>query len=160
MKKKKERKNKRRMEDKLLPWATFVSKASTSLFASSCLYVSMIEHPARLNMNVKDALQQFQLTFPRVATLQSTFALLATGSGLLHYYYMKDSKMLTAVLLVASAVPYTFIALMPTNRLLLDNENASKDLVKSRSLLEKWGKLHLYRTVVGLVAMVDLLYHF
>ena len=47
-------------------------------------------------------------------------------------------------------VPFTFLVIMPTNhQLLIPGGLASGE---TRALLEKWGKLHAVRTVLGLLA--------
>jgi Domain of unknown function (DUF1772) len=54
---------------------------------------------------------------------------------------------------IGSVVPFTFIAIMPTNHRLLD---PGRDLAldETRKLLEKWGRLHAVRSTLGLVASV------
>jgi uncharacterized membrane protein YccC len=48
-------------------------------------------------------------------------------------------------------VPYTLVAIMPTNRLLLDPA-LPPDAPEARRLLRRWGALHAVRTLLGLAA--------
>jgi hypothetical protein len=54
---------------------------------------------------------------------------------------------------IGLVVPFTFIAIMPTNHKLLE---PGRDLAseETKKLLEKWGKLHAVRSVLSLVASV------
>jgi hypothetical protein len=58
-----------------------------------------------------------------------------------------------AALFIGFVVPFTFVVVMPTNRKLLDPQRdlASAD---TRSLLDKWNKLHTVRTGSSLVASI------
>ena len=60
---------------------------------------------------------------------------------------------LAGALCIGAVVPFTFIAIMPTNHLLLA---PGRDLASSdtRSLLEKWGRLHGVRSALSLVASI------
>jgi len=60
---------------------------------------------------------------------------------------------LVAAVLIGVVVPFTFIAIMPTNDRLLATD---RDLgsAETRRLLEHWGTLHAVRTTLGLGATV------
>ncbi len=57
-----------------------------------------------------------------------------------------------AVVLVANW-PYTLLGIMPTNRRLISTAPDSADTA-TRSLLERWGRLHAVRSVLGTIATV------
>ena len=46
---------------------------------------------------------------------------------------------------------------MPTNKYLLD-EKVDKESNKTKEALERWGRLHAVRSVIGLVSTIVLLY--
>ncbi len=48
-------------------------------------------------------------------------------------------------------IPFTLVAIMPTNRALL-NPSIDRKADSTRQLLEKWARLHAVRSVMGLVA--------
>jgi hypothetical protein len=64
-----------------------------------------------------------------------------------------NAMWLAGAVFLGLVVPFTFIAIMPTNRRL---EEPSRDRAsgETRTLLEKWGKLHAVRSVLSLVASV------
>jgi uncharacterized membrane protein len=59
--------------------------------------------------------------------------------------------------LIGAVVPFTFVAIMPTNKALLaaGRDPASRE---TRALLVKWGRLHAVRTILSIVATVVLLF--
>src|SRR5918994_382609 len=56
-----------------------------------------------------------------------------------------------AALLIGAVVPFPFIGIMPTNHKLLA---PGRDLgtAETRTLLERWGKLHAVRSVLSVLA--------
>lgn len=58
--------------------------------------------------------------------------------------------------LIGSVVPFTLVAIMPTNKTLLANQNLSNE--KKEELLTVWGYLHGVRTVASLIAFGLMLY--
>ena len=60
---------------------------------------------------------------------------------------------LIAAGLIGLVVPFTFIVVMPTNNELLAPE---RDLssAETRSLLEKWGRLHAVRSLLSFLASI------
>jgi len=60
-------------------------------------------------------------------------------------------------MLIGAAVPFTLIVIMPTNHKLLaaDRDAASAE---TRSLLDRWGRLHAVRTALSLLATALMLW--
>jgi hypothetical protein len=50
-------------------------------------------------------------------------------------------------------VPFTLIVIRPTNTRLLDPHRDRRS-AETRDLLESWGRLHLVRSVLGVVASI------
>jgi Domain of unknown function (DUF1772) len=55
--------------------------------------------------------------------------------------------------LILSVIPFTLIAIRPTNDRLLD-PHLDRGSLETRELLHSWGRLHLVRTVLSLAASV------
>src|SRR5215471_2766940 len=60
-----------------IPWfLTWLAAGATTLFAGGALYVSLVEHPARLLTGPPMAVAQFRTSYPRGARLQGSLAVL------------------------------------------------------------------------------------
>lgn len=130
-----------------------IATASAGLFAGAALYVSVVEHPARLSCGTEFALREFAPSYARAAVMQVALALVGLVAGLLTWYFSRDASVLTAALLLASVVPYTLIVMMPTNQLILHPALDATPTQKMR-LLVRWGRLHAVRTVASLASFV------
>src|ERR1700716_2776475 len=122
-----------------------------ALFAGAALYVSVAEQPARLALDDRALLTEWKPSYNRGAAMQAPLALIGFLLGLLAWWQTGAwSWLLGAALLVANW-PYTLIVIMPTNRKLkeADPTNPPRD---TRSLVEKWGRLHAGRTALGVAA--------
>ena len=53
-------------------------------------------------------------------------------------------------------LPFTLIFIMPTNRVLLDATSSLKES-DAQNLLDRWGRLHLIRTIAGMLGFAILL---
>jgi hypothetical protein len=107
-----------------------VTLASAVMFASWALYVSLVEHPARLESG-------------------------ACLGGALAAAVSRRWPWLVGALAIGAAVPFTFVAIMPTNHTLLSGGPLGDD--EARRLLRRWGRLHAVRTVLGVVAVAAFL---
>ena len=55
--------------------------------------------------------------------------------------------------LLASVIPFTALAILPTNKKLLDPATAN-DLDLAEKLLIRWGRLHLVRSVLSMASLL------
>lgn len=128
---------------------------AAAMFAGAAFYVSIAEHPARLTLDDAAALAQWQISYPRGALMQATLALIGSVLGVLEWLVTGNALWLLGALILFANWPYTFIWIMPTNRMLKDmpvDRAASPNLPAVRIELEKWGRMHAVRTILGLVA--------
>jgi hypothetical protein len=123
------------------------------LFAGAALYVTAVEHPVRRQLETKTAALQWASSYKRATLRQAPLALSSLVTGTAAWLLGASVGWLVAALLIGAVVPYTFIAVMPTNRELLapDRDLSS---VETRQLLHKWGRLHAVRTALGFAASV------
>jgi len=139
---------------------TFVIASATTcagLFAGAALYVNLVEHPARLSCGTEFATREFEPSYRRAAVLQAALALLGLAAGIYGFVASHDGWILTAAVLLGSVVPYTLIAVMPTNRLILHPALESSPPERMRVLI-RWGRLHAVRTVLGIAAFLVFLW--
>jgi hypothetical protein len=125
---------------------------AAALFTGGALYVSLVEHPARLACGPPMAVAQFRTSYPRAARLQGGLAAAGCLAGLGAWLGGAPGGWLGAALLLGAVVPYTLTVVRPTSRRLLDRELAP-DGPEARRLLRRWGALHAVRTLLGLAAV-------
>jgi anthrone oxygenase-like protein len=136
-------------------FAEIVALICTGLFAGAALYVSLVEHPARLACSTDVALAEWRPSYKRAAVMQVILAVVGVGSAVSAYMYGRGTSVLVAGIVLATVVPWTLIIIMPTNRQLLDPARVSST-PDTDLLLKKWGRLHTIRTVASLLALVIL----
>lgn len=123
------------------------------LFAGAALYVTLVEHPARMQCGAELAVAEFGPSYKRAALLQSLLALAGTLAGAAAGLSIRSASWLTGSLLLFLSVPFTLIVIFPTNHKLLD-PGLDRSSPEAQRLLVRWGRLHAVRTVLGLGAFV------
>ena len=131
----------------------FLATLCASLFCGAAIYVNLAEHPARMDCGTKIAATVWAPSYKRATVMQASLAIVAFLCGAVVWLLGGGVWWLVGALFIGSVVPFTFIAIMPTNHRLLEPE---RDLGsnETRVLLEKWGHLHAVRSVLSLVASV------
>jgi hypothetical protein len=127
---------------------------TAALFAGAAFYVNFAEQPARLVLDDRAALLQWRRSYARAAQMQASLAMLGFLLGLAAWWW--EGR---AILLLAGAIamlapwPYTLLVIKPVN----DRLNATPPEqagAETRSLIERWGRLHAGRTALGVLATV------
>ena len=126
-------------------------------FAGAAIYVSVAEQPARLQLEDRALLQEWQPAYKRGAAMQASIALVACVLGLIAWWQTGGFAFLVGAVLIVLPWPWTLIAMMPTNRV-LEAMDASAGNPQARSLIVKWGNLHLVRTALGVLATLCFLW--
>ena len=129
----------------------FIATLSTTLFTGASIYINLVEHPARMACDTKTAASVWAPSYKRATVMQASLALLGFLSGLGVWLLGGGIMWLVGATFIGLVIPFTFLAIMPTNKQLLapDRDLASGE---TRALLVKWGKLHAVRSVLSFVA--------
>ena len=122
-------------------------------FAGAAIYINLAEHPARLGLPVGALLTQWKPSYTRGFAMQASLAVLGGISGALAWWESRDSLWLAGAIVLVANWPFTLLVIMPTNLRLMATAPESADAV-TRSLLERWGRLHAVRSVLGAIATV------
>jgi uncharacterized membrane protein len=136
-----------------------VATLACSLFAGAAIYINLVEHPARLSCGTEVAARQWAPSYKRATVMQVTLAVLAAVTGLVQWVIGEGVSWLIGAAFIVSVIPFTVVAILPTNKRLLEpgRDNSSAE---TRRLLEAWGRLHAVRSVVSLAATLIYLYAF
>jgi len=133
---------------------------SSGMFAGASFYLTTVEQPARMSLGASAALEEFRPSYKRATPQQAALAIVCFVCGvwlaLLTPHLTPHWLWLLGGSLVGAVVPFTFLFLMPTNRLLLD-AGKQLDARTLESLLVKWARLHAVRTVLSLLGFLVLL---
>ncbi|MER9253086.1 DUF1772 domain-containing protein [Mesorhizobium sp. M0598] len=128
----------------------------TAVFAGAAIYVSVAEQPARLRLEDKALLQEWQPSYKRGAAMQASIAVIACILGLVAWWLTGNLAYLVGALLIILPWPWTLLVMMPANRL-LEAMDANSVNPEARALIAKWGNLHLVRVGLGVLAMLAFL---
>jgi hypothetical protein len=131
--------------------ATFLATFLCGIFAGAALYVSLVEHPARLQCGPGLAVAEFRPSYRRGTVMQASCALLGSLAAIVACLAGASWLWALGGALLLSVVPFTLVVILPTNSALLDS---SLDVTSPSAvrLLARWGRLHAVRTILGLFA--------
>jgi Anthrone oxygenase len=104
-----------------------ISLLSSGLFTGVALYLTAVEHPARMAQGAAFALQEFRPSYKRAAPIQASLAVICFLCSGAVWWLTNRWAWLLGGALVAAVVPFTLGFIMPTNRLLLDATSTLKD---------------------------------
>lgn len=133
--------------------ATFLS----TTFFGAAIYINIAEQPARIECGTSLAATVFGPSYRRAAVMQATLALLSTIFAIVTWFLTGGGLWLVGALFIFAVIPFTFIAIMPTNKLLL-SETLDKNSSSTKDLLQKWGKLHAVRSGLSLLSSITFTY--
>lgn len=119
-----------------------------TLFAGAALYISLVEHPARLELADGPLLAQWQPSYKRALPIQSGLAVAGGVAGLIAWYLSADWRWLAGSILLLANWPFTLIVIFPVNQRLMAMRDSEAG-AESRALLVRWGKLHHVRSALG-----------
>jgi hypothetical protein len=145
---------------------------SAGLFAGAAIYITLVEHPARVACGTATALAQFGPSYRRAAAMQALLAAggclaaigaWAAGRGWLVLVgglaavgaWMREggAVVLIAGVALGAVIPFTLIVIFPTNKQLLDPA-LDRRSPEATALLARWGKLHAVRSAAGTASFV------
>jgi len=137
--------------------AEFVAVLACSLFTGAALYLSLVEHPARMQCGVELAATEFPPSYRRATVMQAALAALGLVSSVAAWLAGATFWWLVAGALLGSVIPFTLIVILPTNKQLL-SPTLDKRSAETGQLLARWGALHAVRSVLSTVALLLFLY--
>jgi len=142
----------------LAPVIEILATVCAGLFAGAAIYVSVVEHPARLECGTRIALAEFAPSYRKGVKMQAGLALFGCAAAVTSWWYVGDHWLLAGGVLLGSVVPLTLLLILPTNRRLLD-AGLDPTSPEAANLLQRWGSLHAVRSVLGATAFLMLLVH-
>jgi hypothetical protein len=124
-----------------------------TLFSGAALYISLVEHPARLGLADGPLLMQWQPSYKRALPIQSGLAVAGGAAGLIVGYFSADWRWFAGSVLLLANWPFTLLVIMPVNKRLMALQESEAG-AGSRAMLVRWGKLHDIRSALGAATML------
>jgi hypothetical protein len=128
------------------------------LFAGAAIYITFVEHPARLECGTELAATEFGPSYRRATIMQASLAVVGLTAGLLCWAGGRSSAVLIGSLVLGVVIPFTLLVILPTNKRLLD-PHLDRRSPEAATLLVRWGQLHAVRSVLGGVSFGILVWH-
>jgi hypothetical protein len=138
----------------MLPLTQAIAVLATTMFAGAAIYINLVEHPARMSCSTELAATQWAPSYKRATLMQAPLAVIGSLSGIAAWWLGSDSPWLIGALLILAVVPFTLIIIEPriNKQLLVPGRDLRS--AETRELLIRWGRLHAFRSALGLVAAV------
>jgi uncharacterized membrane protein len=137
--------------------AEFIAVLACALFSGAAVYISFVEHPARMECGTEIAIAEFRPSYRRATFLQASLAALGLLSSAAAWLTGAPVWWLTGGLLLGSVIPFTLIAILPTNKQLM-SESPSLEPAEAMKLLTRWARLHAVRGVLSVLALLLFVY--
>jgi hypothetical protein len=127
--------------------------ALVSVFAGAALYISVVEQPARLVLDDKNLLAQWQASYRRAARMQAALVVLSGALGLVTAWLTHDWRWIVGAAMLLANGPYTLLGIMPTNKH-LNGVAVEEGDPTTRAMIKTWGRKHVVRVALGMAAML------
>jgi hypothetical protein len=124
---------------------------TAALFTGAAIYVSAVEHPARMTLEPGPMLTEWKPSYKRGFAMQASLAIIGFLLGTWAYWETDNWLWLAGGLALLAGWPYTLLVIMPTNNRLLATPIAAAN-AETAALIAKWAALHAVRTALGVAA--------
>jgi hypothetical protein len=137
--------------------AEFVAVLACGLFAGAAVYLSLVEHPARMGCGVELAATEFAPSYRRATVMQASLAAVGLLSSIGAWIAGASFFWVVAGVLLGSVIPFTLLVILPINKQLL-SPALDKRSAETERLLARWGTLHAVRSFLSAMALLLFLY--
>ena len=124
---------------------------TAALFTGAAIYVSAVEHPARMTLEPGAMLTEWKPAYRRGFAMQASLAAIGFLLGTWAFWETQNWLWLAGALTLLAGWPYTLLVILPTNNRLLATPIEAAN-AETRALIAKWAALHAVRTALGVAA--------
>jgi hypothetical protein len=124
-----------------------------ALFAGAAVFINVAEQPARLALDDRAMLLQWQRSYISAAPMQAGLAMVSALLGFIAAWQTRDWRWAAGAVAILANWPYTLLVIKPVNDRLhaVAAEQASAD---ARRMVVSWGHLHAGRSGLGIVSVL------
>jgi len=134
---------------------TSLALATAAAFTGAAAYINWSEQPARLALDDASLLKEWKLSYANGLKMQASLAMVSGLLGLAAFFFEHHSMAAVGGVLMLANWPYTILAINPTNRRLGAMADGG---VSPRPLIQRWGRLHAGRTLLGCAGLCAYLF--
>jgi len=124
-----------------------------ALFTGAAVYISLVEHPPRLLCPTAHAVEQWRPSYKRATVMQAPLAVAGALLAIAAWLSGAGLVWLLAGMVLGAVVSFTLLVMWPTNKRL---EDPTSEI--ARILLVRWGRLHVVRSGLSLLALILILF--
>jgi Anthrone oxygenase len=136
----------------------WIATLCAGLFAGAAIYITLVEHPARLECGTELAATEFGPSYRRATLMQASLAAVGLAAAVVAWIQGRGLPVLVGGLLLGMVIPFTLLVILPTNKRLLD-PGLDRRSAEAAALLNRWGRLHALRSVLSGLAFGLLAWH-
>ncbi len=122
-----------------------------AMFTGAAFYINFAEQPARLGLDDRALLAEWQPSYKAGFAMQASLAVVGFVFGLLEWLVSGELAWLLGGIVLLANWPFTMFYIMPTNNILMATPPEAAG-PQTRALIERWGWLHAVRTALGATA--------
>ena len=117
-------------------FAGHLALIAAAIFAGAAIYINAAEQPARLLLDDRALLAEWQTAYKRGTAMQAPLAIVGFVLGLIAWWYSGNWRWVVGALLIIANWPYTLLGIMPTNHRLeaISTDRAGSEV---RALIRK-----------------------
>src|SRR5262245_8543767 len=138
--------------------AELIATLCAGLFAGAAIYITFVEHPARLECGIVVAVTEFAPSYRRATVMQASLAAAGFIAAAVAWVQGRGAVVLVAGVMLGLVIPFTLLVILPTNTRLLDPA-LERGSGEAAALLVRWGRLHAVRSLLSAVAFGMLAWH-
>ena len=130
-----------------------IATAGAGIFAGAAVYINVVQHPAAAQLGTATPVRFFGPMYSRAAPMQASLALVGALAGLWTWWTGSGGLWLLGAVLLGFVIPFTLLAIMPTNNRLTDDD-LDPSSAEAAALLDRWSRLHGVRSLASVVAFL------
>lgn len=131
----------------------FAATSCAGIFAGAAVYINVVQQPAASELGTATAVLFYRLMYARAAPIQGVLALVGSLAALWAWWIGSGWLWLVGAVLFGFVIPFTLLAIMPTNNRLKD-PTLDISSAEASELLARWSSLHAVRSVTSLVSFL------